>query len=210
MKIGILGTGNVGSTLGRRFAEQGHSVIYGSRDPEGGSTRELVGSHPGEARAVTPLELAAHVELIVLAIPYEAIIDTVPDLGLLDGKILVDATNPLAPNLSGLIIGFDTSAAEDVVRLAPRARVVKAFNTIGAKVMENPVFGDRKAFLPVASDDVEAKAIVIGLAREIGFDAVDAGPLIAARCLEPLALLWVQLAYPLGHGNDFAFAKLER
>lgn len=210
MNLGILGTGNVGTTLGQRFAEKGHSVLYGSRDPEGDRVKKLLDDHPGHARAVEPAELAGVVDLILLAVPYEAIDDLVPSLGLLDGTILVDATNPLAQGLSGLALGFDDSAAEKVARLAPKARVIKAFNTVGSKVMEDPVFGDRRAFLPVAGDDPEAKEQVLGLARELGFDAVDAGPLAHARYLEPLAMLWIQLAYPLGHGNDFAFVKVAR
>lgn len=210
MNLGILGTGAVGSTLGRRFAEQGHSVLYGSRDPEGERIRELLDDHPGHARAVEPVDLAPLVDLIVLAIPYEVVSDTIPRLGVRDGQILVDATNPLADGLSGLLVGFDDSAAEQVARLAPRARVVKAFATIGSKVMADPVYGDRRAFMPIAGDDPEAKETVLGLAREIGFDAVDAGPLTNSRYLEPLAMLWIQLAYPMGHGNDFAFAQVKR
>lgn len=210
MNLGILGTGNVGSTLGKRFAERGHSVLYGSRDPEGEKVHELLDDHPGHARATEPVELPGLVDLLLLAVPYGAIDDLVPSLGRLDGTILVDATNPLAGNLDGLVLGFDTSAAEKVARLAPEARVIKAFNTVGSKVMENPVYGDRRAFLPVAGDDPEAKETVLGLAREVGFDAVDAGPLANARYLEPLAMLWIQLAYPLGHGNQFAFVKVAR
>jgi predicted dinucleotide-binding enzyme len=210
MNLGILGTGNVGSTLGKRFAEQGHSVLYGSREPEGDKVKKLLDDHPGHARAVETVELPALVDLIVLAVPFGALDELIPSLGLLDGTILVDATNPLAQGLSGLVLGFDTSAAENVSRLAPRARVVKAFNTVGSKVMENPVYGEQRAFLPVAADDPEAKETVLGLARELGFDAVDAGPLSHARYLEPLAMLWIQLAYPLGHGNEFAFVKAER
>ena len=210
MNLGILGTGNVGATLGRRFAEKGHSVLYGSRDPEGHKVKKLLDDHSGHARAVEPVALPGVVDLILLAVPYAALDDLVPSLGLLDGTVLVDATNPLDPALTGLMLGFDTSAAEKVARLAPRARVIKAFNTVGSKVMEDPVFGDRQAFLPVAGDDEEAKEVVLGLARELGFDAVDAGPLTHARYLEPLAMLWIQLAYPLGHGNEFAFVKMGR
>jgi len=211
MNLGILGTGNVGSTLGRRFAEQGHSVLYGSRHPESDSTRELLDTHPGLARAVEPVELASKVELILLALPYGALDDVIPSLGLLDGTILVDATNPVAPGLDGLqALGPDASASEKVARLAPRARVVKAFNTIGTAVMEDPTYDGQRAFLPVAADDDEAKRIVLDLARELGFDAVDFGPLTNARYLESLAMIWIQLAYPLGHGNDFALVKVGR
>ncbi|SRR6266404_4139998 len=126
------------------------------------------------------------------------------------GKILIDCTNPLKPDLSGLSIGQSTSAAEQIADLAKGARVVKAFNTTGAGNMANPKFGPQDATMFICGDDGSAKATVVKLAEELGFEAVDAGPLLAARYLEPLAMLWIHLAFKMGWGTNFAFKILKR
>ena len=133
-----------------------------------------------------------------------------PQGALLDLKLDADALDLEPTQLAALVLATARTASEKVARLAPKARVVKAFNTIGTAVMENPIFDGQRAFLPVAADDDEAKRIVLDLARELGFDAVDFGPLINARYLESLAMIWIQLAYPLGHGKDFAFVTVGR
>lgn len=116
-----------------------------------------------------------------------------------------DATNPLTAKLE-LAVGFDGSAGETVARLAPGARVVKAFNTTGAENMANARGFAVKPMMPVAGDDAAAKDAVRKLAEELGFEAVDAGPLAMSRQLEPLAMLWIKLAYAQGLGRNFAFA----
>jgi hypothetical protein len=103
----------------------------------------------------------------LLAVPHPALEAAVRSLGSLDAKIVVDATNPITPDLSGLSVGWKDSAAEQVARLAPGARVVKAFNTVGSNVMANPLFDGRKAFLPVVGDDAAAKRTVLELANAI-------------------------------------------
>jgi hypothetical protein len=208
MKISILGTGNVGSTLGRRFAALGHAVAYGTRDPQGAAS--LLAGHPGSARLLAPGDLAAHGEVIVLAVPGSASVEAVRSLGRLDGQIVVDATNPLLPDLAGLSLGLTDSLGEQVQRAAPGARVVKAFNTIGVAVMQNPRYGDRRALLLACSDDAVAKRTVLGLGESLGFEALDYGPLAGARTTEPLAMLWIRLAYLHGLGPDFALSLLRR
>ena len=123
---------------------------------------------------------------------------------------MIDCTNPLKPDLSGLAIGHTTSAAEQVAVWAPGARVVKAFNTTGAENMSNPQFGSERASMLICGDDPDAKAAVVGLAADAGFDVVDAGRLASARLLEPLAMLWIHLAYAQGLGTGFAFKLLRR
>ena len=208
--IGILGSGTVGATLGDRFAARGHEVIYGVRDPGADRIRELLDGHPGRARAVGLDEVAATAPVLLLAVPWEAVESTLEKTGPLDGKILIDATNPLLPNLAGLAVTGDDSGGESVARLARGARVVKAFNTIGSAGMADPVYGGRAAFLPVVADDDEARETVVELARDLGFDAIDFGPLRHARYTEALAMSWIWLAHRGGEGADFAFLLTPR
>jgi len=210
VKIGIIGAGNVGGTLGRAWAAKGHAVVFGARDPRGPKVQELVKATAGTARAATPAEAAAHGEVVLLATPWAAAQAALRGAGDLTGKILIDATNPLRPDLSGLTLGHTTSAAEEVARWAPGAKVVKAFNTIGAQHMANPRFGTQSASMLICGDDAAAKKAVLALAEVLGFDPVDAGPLAQARLLEPLAMLWISLAYAYGHGPDIAFKLLRR
>jgi predicted dinucleotide-binding enzyme len=131
-------------------------------------------------------------------------------LGRLRSKVLIDAINPLLSDLSGLAIGTSTSAGEQVAAWATGARVVKAFNTVGFNVMQNPKFSGGSAVMFYCGDDAAAKAIVHGLASELSFDARDAGPLSQARLLEPFALLWISLALKYGLGREFGFQLLQR
>jgi predicted dinucleotide-binding enzyme len=202
MHIAIVGAGNVGGALGNGWRKAGHQVSYALRDTTGKSADKL----KGEGFAVLSMgEAAAKSEVIVLAVPWEAAADAVKALGDLSGKVLVDTMNPLTPSLE-LALGFTDSAAESVARLAPGAHVVKAFNTTGAENMAGAHGFKVKAMMPVASDDAGAKAKVLTLAENLGFEPVDAGPLRSARLLEPLALLWIKQAYVQKFGRDFAFA----
>ena len=198
LKIGMIGAGNVGGTLGKRWAALGHTVTYGVRNPD--------------ASAKTVREAAEASDIIVLATPWGAARDAIQAAGAaLDGKVLIDATNPLLPNLAGLEIGATTSAAEHIAQWAPKARVVKAFNSVGANIMANPDFGSgKKVAMFYCGDDALAKAQVKQLAADLGFDALDAGPLTQARVIEPFAMLWISLAYVAGFGRDIGFELLRR
>jgi predicted dinucleotide-binding enzyme len=149
-------------------------------------------------------------EVVILAVPYaaaESIARSVPDWA---GRILVDATNPLAPGLNGLSIGTTTSGAEAIAAAARNARVVKAFNTTGAENLADPRYPKGEVLMPVAGDDADARAKVVALASLIGFDAVEMGDLRTARYLEPFAMTWIHLALKQGHGRRFAFARVQR
>jgi predicted dinucleotide-binding enzyme len=189
-RIAILGDGNVGGALARGLQRAGHEV-------------RAVGNDKGAIR-----DLAGWGELVILAVPYGAIDDAVKAAGdALAGKPLVDVTNALGPQMS-LAVGFDTSGAEQLQKKVPRARVVKAFNTVFAKHMDSGQVNGQPLTAFAAGDDAGAKAAVLGLARDIGFDAVDAGPLENARLLEPLALLNIRLGYGLKMGADIGFRLL--
>lgn len=211
MKIGVIGAGNVGGALGKLWARKGHEILFGVRDPQAASLQELLKSADGNARAANVRDAASFGELIVLATPWPATEEAIKSAGSLAGKVLVDCTNPLAPDLSGLVIGTNNSAAEEVSRWAQGAKVVKAFNTIGAVNFENPRFGSQSASMFICGDDASAKSMVATLAAELNFDVVDTGPLIAARWLEPLAMLWIHLAFKQGLGpTGHAFKLLRR
>ena len=210
MRIAILGTGSVGSALGGGWAGAGHEIVFGTRDPASSRVAELVGGLGGGARAATAAEAAQQAEVVVLATPWNATESVLAAVGPLDGKILIDCTNPLANDLSGLTHGHDDSGGERVAGWAPGARVVKAFNTTGSNNMADTSYAGVRPWMPVCADDEEARSVTMRLAEELGFEAVDAGPLANSRLTEPLALLWIHLAYARGFGREFAFGVLRR
>jgi predicted dinucleotide-binding enzyme len=211
MKIGILGAGNVGGALGKLWAAKGHEIVFGVPDAGDLKYKNLVNSIQGKARVGSVKDAAPFGELVVLATPWPATEDAIRAAGDLSGKVLVDCTNPLLPDLSGLAVGTTNSAGEEVSRWAKGARVVKAFNTIGAPNFGNPKFGSEIASMFICGDDADAKAVVAKLAADLGFEPVDAGPLTASRMLEPLAMLWIHLAFKQGLGpTGHAFKLLRR
>ncbi len=200
MRIAILGAGNVGTALGRRFAEVGHEVVFGVRDPE--RARDGLAGLP----VTTNREATSRAEVVVLAVPFGAVEAAVDGCDL-DGKIVVDATNPLTMTEKGLALtaGFDTSGAEQVAAAIPGAKIVKCFNSTGYANMTDA----SGSMMFACGDDPDATEIVRKLAEEIGFEAVAIGDLTKARLLEPLALLWIQLAFTTDLKRDFAF-RIER
>jgi predicted dinucleotide-binding enzyme len=211
MKIGVIGAGNVGGALGRLWAAKGHDIVFGVRHAEDPKLLELLKSIDGNARAASAADSASFGDVVVLATPWRTTEDAIKSAGDLTGKILIDSTNPLTPDISGLTIGTTDSAGEQVARWAPGAKVVKAFNSMGAVNFANPRFGDEAASMFIAGDDAEAKSVVAGLTAELGFDVVDTGPLTTSRWLEAIAALWIHLAFkqslgPTGH----AFKLLRR
>jgi predicted dinucleotide-binding enzyme len=210
MKISILGAGNVGGTLGTAWARKGHEVFFGVPRPQDAKTQGLLKTIGAKARAGSVAEAAAASNVIVLATPWPATRDAIQAAGDLAGKVVVDCINPLKEDFSGLVLGHTTSGAEQVAQWAKGAKVYKAFNQIGFNVMANPVFDDRRAVVFVCGDDDAHKPTVLQLAADIGFEAIDAGGLVAARLLEPYGMLWIHLALVRGLGRDFAFGLLKR
>ena len=208
MKIAVIGTGSVGGTLGTAWAKCGHEVVFGSRDPSSSKVRSLIKLTENKASAATPQEAAASAEAVVIATPWPNTEATLRALTGLSDKIVIDATNPLEK--MALAIGLENSGGELVAKWSKSPRVVKAFNSTGYNVMAQPAFGSNKAAMMVCGDDAGANATVLKLAEELGFDAIDCGPLRAARYLEPMAALWVHLAYAQGMGREIAFGLLRR
>lgn len=187
MKIAIIGKGNVGSALERGLSSSGHQL-------------RAVGSDPGAAR-----EAARWAEVVILAVPFGQVGAAVDEIGnAADSKPLVDVTNALGKDMQ-LAVGFTTSGAEELQKKLPKAHVVKAFNTVFAKHMDSGKVDGERLSAFIAGDDATAKQIVMDLARNIGFEPVDSGPLRNARLLEPLAMLNIQLGYALGRGPDIGF-----
>jgi NADPH-dependent F420 reductase len=189
--VAMIGTGNVGAALGRRFAEHGHKIVYGSRDPSAADVRELVAVTGHGAVAVTQAEAAAQADIVVLAVPWSAVEDVVRALPSLRGKIVVDPTNPRVTASDGFADypPVEDSNAERIARLAPGAQVVKAFSTLGFETMLDPTVARGPVTVPIVGDDRAAKERVAVLAREIGLEAVDVGPLRHARIIEGLHYL---------------------
>jgi predicted dinucleotide-binding enzyme len=204
MTIAILGAGNVGKALGGRLVARGERLHYGV--PEPAKYAALSGTH---AEVGTVAEALAASDLAILAVPYDAAAPVVEAVGDWSGRILVDATNPIAPGLSGLLVGTTTSGAEQIAARAHNARVVKAFNTTGFENLADPEYPGGPVFMPVCGDDADARGRVVALAMLMGFDAVDFGPLAGARYLEPFAMTWIHLAYKQGYGRRFAFGLLK-
>ncbi len=209
MKIGIIGSGNMGSGLGKIWAAKGHDIIFSySRSREKLNT--LAAALPN-AKAGTPAE-AAQADVILLAVRWSDVPDAIKQAGTLAGKIVIDCTNPLKPDLSGLELGYTSSAAEEISRMAPGSRVVKAFNTAFAQVYEerSRLFGSRRASMLYCGDDAEAKSVAAKLITDVGFDPLDCGPLTAARLLEPVAMLVITLGYGMKMGTNIALDLIRR
>jgi len=143
----------------------------------------------------------------VLCTPWQGTERAVADCGDLAGKVVIDCTNPLTPDITDLEVGHTSSAAELIAAWAPGARVGKAMNQIGAAMMDHPDVGGTPLIL-ICGDDDAAKAVTRDLVSELGFEAVDAGELTVARLLEPYGLLWIHLALRRGLGTGIAFGLL--
>jgi predicted dinucleotide-binding enzyme len=210
MRIGVIGTGSVGRALGSRLAEFGHPVVFGSRTPSAGRVEGILSATGHGSRAGLPREAAGDSEVVFLATPWHGTETAVRGLGDLGDRVLIDCTNPLLPDLSGLDHAAGFSGGERVAEWADGGRIVKAFNTTGAANMADPTYGEQRLVMPVCGDDPDAKATVAELVRDLGFEPVDCGGIRAASLLESLAMLWITLAHGEGLGPQIGFALLRR
>jgi 8-hydroxy-5-deazaflavin:NADPH oxidoreductase len=197
MKIAILGFGNVGKQFANLFNQAGHEVIIGVR-----STPNQELPYPSAT-----FKAAAEVaDVIAIAIPFTACTDVLPELAeVTKGKIVIDSTNPLNADWSPKLLGQENSASEEISRFLPEAYTIKAFNTIFADVMNEPVRDGQAITAFIAGDNNEAKQKVIALANDMGYVPVDTGPLYTARYLESMAHLNIQIAIGQGGGTNAAF-----
>lgn len=210
MKIAVLGAGNVGGALAEALAHKNHDIVLGVRDPIASKYKELA-KKIGSGTQLMDMRAAANWgEVILLATPWSATRSVLEHVaGALDGKVLIDCTNPIGPGLNPAL-DQTTSGGEMVAAWAKGAHVFKAFNTTGYNIMADPTIDGRQAAMLVCGDNAEHKVKVLQIARDVGFDAVDFGKLENARLLEAMALVWIRLAFQHGLGREFAFGILRR
>jgi len=186
LKIGVIGSGRIGSTLGGIWVKAGHEVMFSSLDLE--QDKALAARLGGKARAGTPREAAAFGEVLLMAVPYAALPQVGKDLGeLVKGKVVVDASNPIVAR-DGEVATWarEKGAGVASAELLPGARIVRAFNAIGfsrmAEAAQRP--GERIG-MPMAGDDAAAIAVASRLVREVGYEPVLVGPLAMGKYLMP-------------------------
>ncbi|WP_321450044.1 NAD(P)-binding domain-containing protein [uncultured Cohaesibacter sp.] len=203
MNIAIVGAGNIGSGLASVLAKTSHSITVVDSDNGVAAAAKLKDQGiEVNAGALKPSVAAA--DVVILSTPFAASKAIVAEANF-SGKILIDVSNPITDDFSGLQVGFTSSAAEELAALAPAAKVVKAFNTVFAQHYASGLKLNGEALQTfVASDDDAAKAVVKDLAAEIGLEPKDAGPLSNARYLEPLGFLNINFGYVLGYGTQIA------
>lgn len=207
MKIGFIGTGQVGGTLAKRFGSKGHSVFLGYRDQYNSDLEQLAQSIGANAQLMSIQNTITSSDVIILATPWKAVETIAKEyLNAFKNKILIDCTNPLKPDLSGLQISGENSGGEQLQTLLPQTKVIKAFNTVGFNIMENPEIDGRKSVMYFCGNDQEARFKTQTLIEELGFQPMDAGDIKSSRLLEPFALIWISTAYKYGLGRDFAFS----
>lgn len=208
-KIGLLGTGRMATTLARIWVDKGHTLVLGSRNPE--TARARLGALADQVKVTDFADACADADIVVIAVPFHAVAEVLGACGDLTGKIVLDTTNPLSAGTDRLAVGPETSAAEEIARLAKGAHVIKAMNGVFWKNLRDPVLtnGTRLSMFYCGDDD-SSKSTVAELALQLGFDPIDCGPLPRARILESLALLWARLAFEQGMGTDIAITLVRR
>lgn len=204
MKIGIIGSGNMGSGLGSLFAKKGHRVMFSfSSDPE--KLQQVVAEAGPNSRSGTPEQAARFGDIVMLAVGWEAVKEALHAAGSLDGKTVISCVNPLTPNFSGLVVGTTTSGAEEIAKLVPGAHVVEAFLNVFAGILHSGtmLFGTDVPSVFYCGDDAASKAAVRTLITDIGLEPVDSGQLKNARFVEPTAMLILQLGAFLGMAKEW-------
>jgi 8-hydroxy-5-deazaflavin:NADPH oxidoreductase len=204
--IAIIGTGSVAETLGMRWAQAGHTIVYGSRTPDDERVVTLLERTGNGARATTQEEAVRSADIVLLAVPGTVGAEVAGSIGDLAGKILIDPTNTLTFADGYFVSPTDprVSLAERIQEAAPGAVVVKAFNTTSVQVMENPGVAGGPVTIPLSGDDAAAKERVAGLVSDLGLEPLDVGPLASARFLEEMLRLYI--AYrQTNQGQAFEF-----
>mgnify|MGYP000442135011 CR=1 FL=1 len=188
--IAVIGTGSVGAALGPRFAEIGHTVIYGSRTPERDDVQALVAATSGDSSATSQPEAAQMPDILLMAVPWNVAEAVLISLGDLSGKIIIDPINPRIVAEDGRVdYPSFISNAERLQALAPRSMVVKAFSSISSDTMIDPTIVDHPLTIPLVGNDADAKAVVAEICHQLGFETLDFGPVRYAHIVEGLYLL---------------------
>ena len=204
--IAVIGTGDVAGALGPEFAAQGHTIVYGSRNPSRDNVRALVARTGNAASATTPAESVTGADIVVMAVPGTAVETVTRSLGDLSRKIIIDPTNAIDRSDNGnLELVYSTSTAEIIQGAAPGAHVVKAFNTLNWRTMVDPDSSGGPVSIPLVGDNSEAKARVAELVEGMGLEAIDLGPLRYARHVEGMLLVWIHNRHGGGDGPAFDY-----
>ena len=202
MNVAILGTGNMGAGLAALLAAANYEVAIGARDPaKAAALAEKIGHGAIGGGITAAVKLA---DVVILALPYGAIAEALKIAGDLTGKVLIDISNPITADFKALEIGHTRSAAEEIQKLASKAIVVKAFNTIFAQLLPRDARNGKTLQVLVAGDIDVAKKQVSLIAQVLGFEPVDAGPLSNSRFIEPIGEMNIHFGYFLGHGPAVA------
>ncbi len=211
MRVGILGSGLMGSKLGTLLARAGHDVVF-SYARSMRKLQRLARQAQANARAGTPGEAAREADALLLAVHWSRVDDVLRQAGDLSGKVLVSCSLPMNADDTDLVVAHTSSGAEVLAEKVPRARVVAAFGTVPSEVLFGVFESRRKVTRPslaFCGDDDGAKRVAARLIRDVGFDPVDAGPLRISRYIEPFSLLVAQLAYEGDGGPELAY-RFER
>ncbi len=183
--------------------------MIGSRDPE--KAKSLAGEMGHYAKGGTIANAIHYGEVIIVAVPYKSVSEVFSHTDSFRGKVVVDATNPVIfKGMADLALGNETSAAEQIAKMVPEAKVVKAFNTAYTETYASTSFGPSEASMFYCGDDEGAKAVVEKIIKDLDLDPVDCGPLDSARLLEPLAVLIIRLGINMGQGREIAWKLLQR
>jgi len=193
--IAVIGTGEVAGALGPEFAALGHTIVYGSRNPDRQSVRDLLEKTEGTASATTPSESVIDADIVVLAVPGLMVEQITRGLGDLSGKIIIDPTNPLERGATSHRHAVDTSNAEIIQAAAPQAYVVKAFSTLNWKTMVDPSESGGPVSIPLVGESDKAKRVVAKLVDGMGLEPIDLGGIENARWVEGMLILWINNRY---------------
>jgi len=208
--IAVIGTGNVGMALGTELAQQGHDIVYGSRRPLGLKALDLAKKTEGDAKTATPSEAIIDADVVVLAVPGMVVEEVVKGLGDLSGKIVIDATNPLV-TIEPMVLAFgvETSNGEIVQAAAPKAFVVKAFNTVTWQSMIDPKDSDGPLYVPIVGNDKAAKQKVAKFVENMGLVPFDLGSIETAHWTEYAVVVSLNNQFSERANFDLVFRKID-
>ncbi len=207
MKIGILGSGLMGSKLGTIWARAGHDVVFSyARDEH--KLQHLARDAGHGARAGTPREAAQHAGAVLIAVNWPRLDDVLDQAGDLAGKVVVTCSIPMDADNTRLVVAHTSSGAEALANKLPKSHVVAAFGTVPSECFFGVHAARDKAHRPSLiyyGDDARAKHVAVELISDVGFEPIDLGPLRIGRLAEPFALLMGQLAYEGEQGPEVAY-----
>jgi 8-hydroxy-5-deazaflavin:NADPH oxidoreductase len=202
MTIAIIGSGKMGSGFARLLASKGFDTTIGNKNAEKASA--LAKEIGAKAKGGSVKDAVSQADVAILAVKYEDTVEALKAAGDLTNKVIIDISNPITPDFKALTIGHSTSAAEEIQKHAPSAKIVKAFNTIFAELHPTESRKGRRVQVFIAGDDEAANAKVTDLVKALEFEPINSGPLSNARFLEPMGELNIWLGFFLGWGTSGA------